>query len=280
MLKKISKTFLFCLFIQNLAAQSGEISLNYQYGIAGNRLRADYNSQDKFLQGKSGNFVASNWLNDHIIGFNYKHQFIKRWKLMWNFGVEHGSFNRFNNIALSGGVIYDVVKHHVNRMEYQIGLNKRFELKTSKISFDCGFDLSYRKYTFSQGTSSAQEYQPSYPYGTVQYEYNYYYEDFGFGSSYKPKTLNLEFQFNSHFPLVKNFFLDAGARVALNYFEYQNLKYEIRKYDLSGNIIYSYSFQTAGAPILKVGNYIYLTIGCSYRFDWQKIKLFKKHEKA
>lgn len=266
------------LLIQNLTAQSGEVSINYQYGIAGSRLRASYNSQDKFLDGKSGELTSSNWLNDHIIGFNYKHQFIKRWKIFWNFGIERGSFNRFNTIS-ENGTIYDVMKYRINRMEYQIGLTKRFELKESKINFDFGFDLSYRQYKFSQVTISANEYQPTYPYGTVQYKYDFFYEDFNFGYSKKPKVLNLELQFNSHFPIYKNFYLDAGARLAFDYVEYQYLDYKINHYDAEGNFLYYYNLTYAGAPKLTRGNYLYLTLGGSYRFDWQKIKLFNKSEK-
>ncbi len=270
---------LFCLFIQNLAAQSGEVSLNYQYGIAGSRLRANNNSQDNFSEGKSGLLTSSNWLNDHIIGFNYKHQFIKSWNVLWNFGIERGSFNRFNNI-FENGIIYDVVKYRINRMEYQIGLIKRFELKISKINFDCGFDLSYRQYEFSRvGSNASEEYQTSYPYGTVQYEYDFYYEDFNFGYSKKPKVLNLELQFNSHFPIYKNFYLDAGARLAFDYVEYQYTNYTINHYDADGNFLYFYNLTYAGAPKLTRGNYLYLTLGLSYRFDWQKIKLFNKSDK-
>ncbi len=259
----------------NLIAQSGEVSLNYQYGMAGSRFRADYNSHDNFSNGKQGDLTASNWLNDQNILINYKHPFIKRWNLTWNFGFEIGKFNRFNNIAWNG-IIYDVVKYKVNRTEYQIGLNKRFNLKSSEVSFDLGFDLSYRQYKFSESSLSATEYQSSYPYGTVEYYYQFYNEDKGFGYSKKPQILNLELQFNSHFPLIKNLFLDAGVRVAFNYFEYQYSNYLIRQYDADGNLMNYYYLQSVGAPKMRIGDYIYLNIGMSYQFDWKKISLFNK----
>ncbi len=187
MLVKLSKTILFCIIIQNLTAQSGEVSLNYQLGIAGSRLRANYNSQDKYSQGKSGTVIGSNWLYDNNFGIEYKHPFIKPWKLFWNFGYEYGVFNRYNNITESF-IIYHVAKYKVIRSEYQIGLTKRFELKKSKINFDCGFDLSYRQYKFSFGRGTASEIKSSYPYSTVEYEY--FYENNNFGYSYKPKILN------------------------------------------------------------------------------------------
>lgn len=262
---------------QNLTAQSGEIGLSYQFGIAGNRLRKDHDSQFKFADGKNGNLNSSQWLNDHVISFNYKHQFIKRWKLMWNLGIEHGSFNRFNYISWYG-IVYDVVPYRVNRMEFQIGLSKRFELKKSAISFDLGVDLSYRDYKFSHVGSSAEEHEPFYPFSTVEYEYDYFYKDEGFGYSEVPKVINPEIHFNSHFPLMKNLYLDAGARIAFNYFEFQITEYKIREFDANGGEINFYHLQSAGLPSFRRGNYIYLSLGLTYRFDWSTIKWFKPKE--
>lgn len=278
MLIKISKIFLFCFFIQNLTAQSGEISLNYQLGIAGSRLRTNYNSQDKYSQGKSGTVIGSNWLYDQVFGVEYKHPFIKRWKLFWNFGYEYGVFNRYNNITESF-IIYYVAKYKVIRSELHIGLTKRFELKKSKINFDCGFDLSYRQYKFSHIGSSSSELTSSYPNSTVQYEYDIYYENKNFGYSYKPKILNFEWHAKANFPLAKNVYLNVGLRAAFNYFEYQYVNYKINHFDENGNFLYYYDLTSAGAPDQNVGDYFYLTFGGSYRFDWQKVKLFKKSEK-
>lgn len=277
MLKKNLICFFILLNTQNLTAQSGEIGLSYQFGIAGNRLRNDHDSQFKFADGKNGNLNSSQWLNYHVISFNYKHQFIKRWKLMWNLGIERGSFNRYNNISM-GGLIFDVVSYRTIRKEFQIGLTKRFELKKSAVSFDLGVDLSYRDYKFSQGSSSAEEYEVSYAYNTVEFKYQYFYKDKNFGYSNVPKVLNPEIHFNAHFPLMKNLFLDAGARVAFNYYEFQYTDYTIRQYDANGGVYNMYSIQSAGAPTFRKGNYIYLNLGLSYRFDWSNIKWFKPKE--
>lgn len=277
LLHQLITVFLLFFLSNHLTAQSGEIGLSYQYGIAGNRLRKEYDSQFKFADGKNGDLNSSQWLNDHVISFNYKHQFIKRWKLMWNLGIERGSFNRFNNISM-GGLIFDVVSYRTIRKEFQIGLTKRFELKNSAISFDIGVDLSYRDYKFSQGTSSADEYEVSYAYNTVEFKYQYFYKDKNFGYSNVPKVLNPEIHFNAHFPLMKNLFLDAGARVAFNYYEFQYTNYIIRQYDASGTVYNMYSIQSAGAPNFRKGNYIYLNLGLSYRFDWSTIKWFKPKE--
>lgn len=257
----ISHTFL---------AQQGELGVDYQFGIAGNRFRAENNSNDKFTQGKNGDLTASNWLYDHNLSLSYKHQIIKRWKLMWNFCFELGTFNRYNTISWNG-LIYDVVRHETFRTEYQIGLIKRFETKTGKISFDVGFDLSYRKYSFDQSTATATEY-PS-PYGnytTVQYEYITLNES--------PKILNLELAFKSNFQLTQKIHLNIETRMAFNYVEYQKFAYQINSYDQGGNLIGFYSLQTMGDPIKRAGNYIYLTAGLSYRFDWKELKLFKERE--
>lgn len=278
MLKKHVFYILLTLISQNLTAQSGEILFDYQFGLAGSRFRVDNNSKYKFEAGKNGNLTASNWLYDHNMSLSYKHQFIKRWKLFWNFSFELGTFYRYNNISWDG-LIYDVVRQKTFRTEYQIGLIKRFETKKGKISFDVGFDLAYRKYKWDASTLSASSYPSEYGGNdSLEYSYSTFTKDLGFGYNKKPKILNLELVFTSHFELMKNLHLNVGARVAFSYLEYQHYYYQIRRYDLDGNFLDSYTFQTAGAPIMRAGNYIYLTAGLSYRFDWKELKLFKEKE--
>lgn len=271
MLIKHKITLAILLFTFNLTAQSGEISLDYQFGIAGSRFRAENNSKAKFAQGKNGNFTHSDWLYDQNLSLSYKHQLIKRWKLLWNFSFEMGTFYRYNYITWDG-FIYDVVRHKTFRTEYQIGLIKRFEANEGEISFDVGFDLSYRKYEFDQSRASATEY-PS-PYGnytTVQYEYETYNKS--------PNILNLELVVKSNFQLTSRMHLNFGTRIAFNYIEYQQYAYRINSYDQNGNLIGLYALQTMGDPIKRAGNYIYLTAGLSYHFDWKEIFKEKATEK-
>jgi hypothetical protein len=271
MLIKSTISLAILLFTFNLNAQSGEISLDYQFGIAGSRFRAENNSKDKFAQGKNGDLTASNWLYDHNLTFSYKHQFIKRWKLLWNFGVEFGVFYRNNTISWNG-LIYDVIRYKTFRTEYQIGLIKRFETKTGKISFDLGFDLAYRKYRWDQFTGSAVEYES--PYGnftTVQYVYT--------TINKSPNILNLELVVKSNFQLTSRMHLNFGTRIAFNYVEYQQYAYQINSYDQNGNLIGFYGIQTMGDPVKRAGNYIYLTAGLSYHFDWKEIFKEKATEK-
>ncbi len=66
---------------------------------------------------------------------------------------------------------------------------------------------------------TASEYQPSYPYGTVQYKYEYFnVKKDGFGNIYTPKILNFEWHGKANFPLAKNVYLNVGLRAAFNYF--------------------------------------------------------------
>lgn len=261
-----------------ILAQQGEFGVDYQFGIAGSRFRAENNSKDKFAEGKNGDLTASNWLYDHNMSLSYKHQFIKRWRLFWNFSFELGTFYRYNNITWNG-FIYDVIRQKTFRTEYQIGLTKRFVTKAGKISFDLGFDLSYRKYKWDSSTSSASSYPSEYGGNdSLEYSYSTFSKDLGFGYYKKPKVLNLELVFTSHFELMKNLHLNVGARVAFSYLEYQHYYYRIRRYDWDGNFLDSYTLQTAGAPVMRAGSYIYLTAGLTYRFDWKELKLFKEKE--
>ncbi len=275
---KFKSIIITSLISLNLAAQSSEVSLNYNFGIPTENLRTEYFGNVKAQQGKNGNNYGIQRIFDNTVTLKYGHLLWKKHKLFYSFGFEYGIQKNYFPISPEG-IVYDNIVFKSVRTEYEIGLYKRVSFWDNKLSLDVGFQLAYRNPKWDELSFAATEYESTYNTVTVSYDYDVYQTPNKLiPVAYNPKILNTELYLKANFQIKPRVTLNFGLQYSFNYFALYNNKYTVNFYELgTTNLLYALGVETApGNLFTNVTDYFYLTTGLKYEFDWSELKRKKR----
>lgn len=245
----------------NLVAQRNEVALNYQYGFAvgGNK------SVNSSIENISKNDKLYS-LNDQLYQIEYSRKFSEKFKLWVTFNGAYG-IRKDCFYIFTPSEILDKPTTSVSRTELGLGLQKSFSYLNDKLLFKLGMNLIYRQQNFDIIESSTNYYTKTDDSLFMQYQYNFLSRTDTFPSFlYIPRLLNPKFTFEAQYKLYKNLNFKIGLSYSLNNTVYY--KYQTKIYDAKTN--YAYPSQIFEQRANRQ-NYLYVSCGLTYLFDWKKI---------
>ncbi len=258
----------FLIVSMNILAQRNEFSLNYLHGFPIGGEKAE-NSSIEYISKNDKLFS----LSDNLIQLDYNRKFSQRWNLWFNvtgaYGIRKDQFYIF-----APDRILDLQVTNVSRTELGIGFQKRFDLWNSKIQLGLGANFVYRHQNFDIIESSSNYYTTSEDSLFMKYEYSFLSRTDTFPTSlYVPRVLNPRFSIEAKYKLCQNLNLNIGLSYSFNNTVYY--RYQTKIYDAKTNYAYpSQIFQQRASR----QNYLYVSCGLTYLFEWRKPKKDQKLE--